>query len=570
MSFANLVANSTLLSSATVASNDTGFAIAVGNIRLVGSPARTLISTNSGSTFSNLTLPTNGRFYGMAYHDGYYVAAGANTASNSATVWYSNNTSTWTEVTNYTSQNPELRANAAFTWTTYNGERFVVGGPGVRSYQNFPTGNLTPWLDSYSVSNSDRTFLPAQIVAATWGGNGRVMMGAVGNGTTSTSALMYAIKSNNAFQAASLNSNWYGSATPYADFTTDVIYSTADDRFILTANTGTIVTHNWTSNTSIVGSSNTSLYVTPEADALPGGSFSNRGYRVQDNVSVYTTNIPYNLNTITEYNDMYYVANAVESKLYYSPTIDGVWQSLPSGIPSPIAKLKTVGSELYAITNVGELYSVSIAPDTPNDITLPSNVQIISNAAIETGLFCRIQCDYYKTSPSATPTTATLTFSNYNLPVYINSELYQPLGQLLGVTSSTSELRNSSQGITVTISGIPNTSIAEVVNSRFKGSDIEVWRIIFDAETKAQLAVTGRFQGLVNNYALEEDYDNPSGSASNRIAFTCSSTTEILSNKVSGRRTNPIDQKELYPTDPSMDRVVSLANSNFNFGAVIQ
>jgi len=43
-----------------------------------------------------------------------------------------------------------------------------------------------------------------------------------------------------------------------------------------------------------------------------------------------------------------------------------------------------------------------------------------------------------------------------------------------------------------------------------------------------------------------------------------------LSNKVSGRRTNPIDQKELYPTDPSMDRVVSLASSNFNFGAVIQ
>jgi hypothetical protein len=154
--------------------------------------------------------------------------------------------------------------------------------------------------------------------------------------------------------------------------------------------------------------------------------------------------------------------------------------------------------------------------------------------------------------------------------VYINSELYQPLGQLLGVSGSSSELRNSSQGITVTISGIPNTSIAEVVNSRFKGSSIEVWRIIFDAETKQQLAVTGRFQGLVNNYALEEDYDNIAGSASNRIAFTCSSTTEILSNKVSGRRTNPIDQKELYPTDPSMDRVVSLASSNFNFGAVIQ
>jgi DNA repair exonuclease SbcCD nuclease subunit len=42
---------------------------------------------------------------------------------------------------------------------------------------------------------------------------------------------------------------------------------------------------------------------------------------------------------------------------------------------------------------------------------------------------------------------------------------------------------------------------------------------------------------------------------------------ELLNNKTSGRRTNPGDQKEWYPTDLSMDRVPGLANSNFNFGA---
>jgi len=203
--------------------------------------------------------------------------------------------------------------------------------------------------------------------------------------------------------------------------------------------------------------------------------------------------------------------------------------------------------------------------------SLPStDLDLTAYPAIETALLCRIECEYYKATPNASPTTANLTFSNYNLPITVDSVTYSPLGQLLSVSSSTSELRNSSQGITVTISGIPNTSIAEVVNSRFKGSKIQVYRAIINAETKAAIDVTGRFQGLVNNYALEEDYDNPSGSASNRIAFTCSSTTEILSNKVSGRRTNPIDQKELYPSDLSMDRVISLANSNFNFGAVIQ
>ena len=46
-----------------------------------------------------------------------------------------------------------------------------------------------------------------------------------------------------------------------------------------------------------------------------------------------------------------------------------------------------------------------------------------------------------------------------------------------------------------------------------------------------------------------------------------SSVVELLNNKVSGRQTNPRDQKLYYPTDLSMDRVPALAKSNFNFGA---
>jgi hypothetical protein len=42
---------------------------------------------------------------------------------------------------------------------------------------------------------------------------------------------------------------------------------------------------------------------------------------------------------------------------------------------------------------------------------------------------------------------------------------------------------------------------------------------------------------------------------------------EQLSKKISGRRTSSEDMKKFYPGDLSMDRVSSLARTNFNFGA---
>jgi len=201
-------------------------------------------------------------------------------------------------------------------------------------------------------------------------------------------------------------------------------------------------------------------------------------------------------------------------------------------------------------------------------------IDLSSYATVEAALLVRMQCDYYRATANANVSTNTFHFSTYNVPVTIDSEVYTPLGQLLSITGSSSEIRNSPQGISITISGIPNGSIAEIVNSRMKGSSVEVWRMLFDATTKQPLAITGnpagRFFGIVNNYSIEEEYDSSASTATNTIVFTCASTTEILSNKVSGRRTNPIDQRALYASDSSMDRVPTLSKSNFNFGAVIK
>ena len=191
-------------------------------------------------------------------------------------------------------------------------------------------------------------------------------------------------------------------------------------------------------------------------------------------------------------------------------------------------------------------------------------IDLSSYAAIQTALFCRV----------AVPNYAILRFSNYNRPITINSESYTNLGTLLGVTDTTSDIRAVAGTLTVTIAGIPNSSIAEVMSQQFKGSDIEIWRVFFDANSGQMLNITGnpagRFQGIVTNWSLEEDFTQGSTTSSNRIAFTCSSRVGQMSNKVSGRRTNSADMKRWYPTDVAFDRVAQLANTNYNFGAVVK
>ena len=50
------------------------------------------------------------------------------------------------------------------------------------------------------------------------------------------------------------------------------------------------------------------------------------------------------------------------------------------------------------------------------------------------------------------------------------------------------------------------------------------------------------------------------------MVVICSSVIGIIDRKISGRRTNQTDQRLLYPTDESMDRVAVISNTSFDFG----
>lgn len=185
---------------------------------------------------------------------------------------------------------------------------------------------------------------------------------------------------------------------------------------------------------------------------------------------------------------------------------------------------------------------------------------VLSNySAIETALFVKIVIPGY----------TTLFFSDYNRDITLSGETYLGLGKLVAITATQSELRSSENQLTITMVGIKDVDLPGIINSKIKGSKIQVVRAFFNSNTGEMVpdvGPIGRFFGIVNNYSLEESFDMGATTTSNTINIICSSAVEILSNKYSGRRTNPTDQKKFYPTDLSMDRVPALANSNFDFG----
>ena len=181
--------------------------------------------------------------------------------------------------------------------------------------------------------------------------------------------------------------------------------------------------------------------------------------------------------------------------------------------------------------------------------------------SVQTNLFIKLVIPDYQT----------LTFSDYHRSYTINGTAYTGLGQLLSVSNSTNNLRAAPEEVTVTISGIPVANVTDIINNKVRGSQLTIYRAFFDPITGVLLPISGnpagKFQGVVANYNVSDELDMGSSNGTITLTLNVKSVVEMLNNKVTGRRTNPIDQKLYYPSDLSMDRVTALAKSNFNFGA---
>lgn len=184
---------------------------------------------------------------------------------------------------------------------------------------------------------------------------------------------------------------------------------------------------------------------------------------------------------------------------------------------------------------------------------------MITDQSIVTYLFVKIE------TPSGD-----LLFSEARSTYTIDGDEYVPLGKFLSITQTRSELQSSSATLSIAVTGIPNSEISTILGTKIKGSKVTVLRKIFESDGTTPVsgasATVGRYKGYVNNYSLVEEFDVLSRTATNTIQFDCASLVDVLSRKTAGRKTNKTSEQSFYPTDTSMNRVVSLQNTEFVFG----
>jgi hypothetical protein len=194
------------------------------------------------------------------------------------------------------------------------------------------------------------------------------------------------------------------------------------------------------------------------------------------------------------------------------------------------------------------------------------SINLTSYSDLRAATFVRIDVDEYRTTSSGSYTSQVLRFSDHSTTFSINSETYTPVGRLMSITDTTSELRSTGNSITITLSGIPNSSIAEIIHSKLKGSTVNIYRAYFTSAGTQIGTTQSRWVGAVGNYALDEDYDVLNTTATNSIQLDCICTVELLQNKLAGRKTNPTSMQSFFANDTSFDRVPGLVDAQFDFG----
>jgi len=190
-----------------------------------------------------------------------------------------------------------------------------------------------------------------------------------------------------------------------------------------------------------------------------------------------------------------------------------------------------------------------------------ANIDLTSYSYIQTNLFVRIDVDNAGTD--------IWRFSDYDTAFDIDGETYTALGKLINIGRTKTELQPSTNPVTITISGVPNTSISEVLGARLKGSRVKIYRAFFNPDDGTQVGVTTmRYNGILKNYAIDEEYSVVDRTATNVININIDSIVGYLNTKIVGRQTNPESMKTFYPTDTSFDRVPSIKNQAWDFGIV--
>jgi hypothetical protein len=162
------------------------------------------------------------------------------------------------------------------------------------------------------------------------------------------------------------------------------------------------------------------------------------------------------------------------------------------------------------------------------------------------------------------------TFCNAAAPVTVNGITFTNLGSLLSISDIKRDIKANSSDLNISLTGVDGTNVAIILGSEIKGSRIKVWRGFLDTNNQIIQTPTQqffeRYQGIVSNYSITEDWNEQLRSRVATVGISCASFRTILENRVGGVRTTPKIWQVFYPGDNSMNRVPAIAGSYFDFG----
>ena len=169
------------------------------------------------------------------------------------------------------------------------------------------------------------------------------------------------------------------------------------------------------------------------------------------------------------------------------------------------------------------------------------------------------------------PVTTTYAFCNAAAPITAGGTTFSNLGALLLVGDVQRDIKATSDDMTISLVGIDPTNVALILSSNIKGSLVEVWRGFLDSNNQIITTPTTqffkRYQGIINNVSITEDWNQETRTRLATCSISCSSMRRILENRISGVRTNKDSWQFTYPGDASMNRVSEISNTFFDFGA---
>ena len=156
--------------------------------------------------------------------------------------------------------------------------------------------------------------------------------------------------------------------------------------------------------------------------------------------------------------------------------------------------------------------------------------------------------------------------SAYDTITY-NSNDYTQLGSFLQLGQVQEDIKATNGDISITLSGVTDTYLDEVLTAPVKGGEVTVYRAFFNDDYTVDSAnVFQRFKGIITNFGIEENVDVLEGDITHIVQVACSSINTILENKISGQRTAPADRNKFFPGDGTFNRVPDLMGVNFDFG----